>query len=147
MTPVEVRRGTSPVIPGFPHPGTTAPAAIRERLNGNGRLRAGTDEHAGMVICGDGTPEAATRPGRMLWNDPACGVMRHADAGYPPALDCARQQSLDLPAIFHGHQKAVRIKRSGRRFPIRRWPLHRRSASGGPPVRGSAPGCGLAASR
>ena len=53
-----------------------------------------------MVIVADGTPEAARRLGRVLWNDPATGVMRHADAGYDIALDCAREKGLDLPGIL-----------------------------------------------
>jgi urocanate hydratase len=53
-----------------------------------------------MVIVADGSPEAARRLGRVLWNDPASGVMRHADAGYTVALECAREQGLDLPAIL-----------------------------------------------
>ena len=60
----------------------------------------GFSQHAGMVIVCDGTPEAAKRIGRVLWNDPASGVMRHADAGYPTAIDCARANGLDLPGIF-----------------------------------------------
>ena len=52
----------------------------------------GFSQHAGMVIVCDGTPEAAKRIARVLWNDPATGVMRHADAGYEVALDCAREQ-------------------------------------------------------
>jgi urocanate hydratase len=52
-----------------------------------------------MVIVCDGTPEAATRIGRVLWNDPATGVMRHADAGYDLAIDCARVNKLDLPSL------------------------------------------------
>ena len=60
----------------------------------------GFSQHAGMVICCDGTDDAARRIGRVLWNDPATGVMRHADAGYPIALDCAREQRLNLPGIL-----------------------------------------------
>jgi urocanate hydratase len=52
-----------------------------------------------MVIVADGTPEAAARLERVLWNDPATGVMRHADAGYEIALDCAHEKELDLPGI------------------------------------------------
>jgi urocanate hydratase len=52
-----------------------------------------------MVIVCDGTPEAAQRIGRVLWNDPATGVMRHADAGYDIALTCARDHHLNLPSI------------------------------------------------
>ncbi len=53
-----------------------------------------------MVIVADGTPEAARRLDRVLWNDPASGVMRHADAGYQIALDCAREHGLSLPGIL-----------------------------------------------
>jgi urocanate hydratase len=53
-----------------------------------------------MVICCDGTEAAAKRIERVLWNDPATGVMRHADAGYDIALDCARENGLRLPAIL-----------------------------------------------
>jgi urocanate hydratase len=52
------------------------------------------------VIVADGTDDAARRLGRVLWNDPATGVMRHADAGYDIARDCAREQGLDLPGIL-----------------------------------------------
>ena len=47
----------------------------------------------------DGTPDAARRLERVLWNDPGTGVMRHADAGYEIAIDCAREQGLDLPMV------------------------------------------------
>lgn len=60
----------------------------------------GFSQHAGMVICCDGTDAAAERIGRVLWNDPASGVMRHADAGYDIALDCARENGLQLPGIL-----------------------------------------------
>jgi urocanate hydratase len=60
----------------------------------------GFSQHAGVVIVCDGTPAAARRIARVLWNDPATGVMRHADAGYELALDAARQHDLDLPAIL-----------------------------------------------
>jgi urocanate hydratase len=52
-----------------------------------------------MVIVADGTDDAARRLERVLWNDPATGVMRHADAGYEIAIDCAREQGLDLPMV------------------------------------------------
>ena len=52
-----------------------------------------------MVIVADGTDDAARRLERVLWNDPATGVMRHADAGYEIAVDCAKEQGLDLPMI------------------------------------------------
>jgi urocanate hydratase len=60
----------------------------------------GFSQHAGVVIVCDGTPAAARRIARVLWNDPATGVMRHADAGYEIALDTARKHGLDLPAIL-----------------------------------------------
>jgi urocanate hydratase len=60
----------------------------------------GFSQHSGMVICCDGTSEADARLARVLWNDPATGVMRHADAGYGIALDCARENGLRLPAIL-----------------------------------------------
>jgi urocanate hydratase len=53
-----------------------------------------------MVVVADGTAEAARRLERVLWNDPATGVMRHADAGYPIARDAARDHGLRLPAIL-----------------------------------------------
>ncbi len=59
----------------------------------------GFSQHAGMVIVCDGTPEAAKRIARVLWNDPATGVMRHADAGYDLAIECARANNLDLPGL------------------------------------------------
>jgi urocanate hydratase len=52
-----------------------------------------------VVIVADGTPEADARLGRVLWNDPATGVMRHADAGYDVARACARQRELNLPMV------------------------------------------------
>jgi len=52
-----------------------------------------------MVIVADGTEEAARRLERVLWNDPATGVIRHADAGYEIAVECAREQGLDLPML------------------------------------------------
>nr|MCU0911728.1 hypothetical protein [Paracoccaceae bacterium] len=53
-----------------------------------------------MVVVADGTPEAARRLERVLWNDPASGVWRHADAGYEDAIACAREHGLRLPALF-----------------------------------------------
>jgi urocanate hydratase len=53
-----------------------------------------------MVICADGTDDAARRLERVLWNDPATGVMRHADAGYEIAIDCAKEKGLRLPGIL-----------------------------------------------
>ena len=65
-----------------------------------GGVGIGFSQHAGLVICCDGTPEAAKRIERVLWNDPATGVMRHADAGYEIAKDCAREKGLKLPGIL-----------------------------------------------
>jgi urocanate hydratase len=69
-------------------------------LHHGGGVGMGYSQHAGVVIVADGTPEAARRLERVLWNDPASGVMRHADAGYEVALDCAREKGLRLPAIL-----------------------------------------------
>jgi urocanate hydratase len=64
-----------------------------------GGVGIGFSQHAGMVIVCDGTPEAAWRIERVLWNDPASGVMRHADAGYEDAIACARTHGLKLPSL------------------------------------------------
>ncbi|MEO1248979.1 MAG: urocanate hydratase [Pseudomonadota bacterium] len=69
-------------------------------LHHGGGVGMGFSQHAGMVICADGTEEAARRLERVLWNDPASGVMRHADAGYDIALDCAQEHGLNLPGIL-----------------------------------------------
>jgi urocanate hydratase len=69
-------------------------------LHHGGGVGMGYSQHAGMVIVCDGTEAAAKRIARVLWNDPATGVMRHADAGYEIALDCARENGLDLPGIL-----------------------------------------------
>jgi urocanate hydratase len=69
-------------------------------LHHGGGVGMGFSQHAGMVICCDGTDDAAQRIERVLWNDPASGVMRHADAGYEDALDCARTNGLNLPGIL-----------------------------------------------
>jgi urocanate hydratase len=68
-------------------------------LHHGGGVGIGYSQHAGMVIVCDGTPEAAQRIARVLWNDPATGVMRHADAGYESAVDCAREKGLNLPSL------------------------------------------------
>jgi urocanate hydratase len=64
-----------------------------------GGVGIGYSQHAGMVVVCDGTPEAARRIERVLWNDPASGVMRHADAGYDEAIACARAHGLKLPSL------------------------------------------------
>jgi len=68
-------------------------------LHHGGGVGIGYSQHAGMVIVADGTPEAAKRLERVLWNDPATGVMRHADAGYDEAIACAREHHLKLPSL------------------------------------------------
>jgi len=69
-------------------------------LHHGGGVGMGYSQHSGMVVVADGTEAAARRLERVLWNDPATGVMRHADAGYAIALDCAREQGLNLPGIL-----------------------------------------------
>ena len=64
-----------------------------------GGVGMGYSQHSGVVIVADGTPEAARRLERVLWNDPATGVMRHADAGYEIAKDAAREHGLNLPSL------------------------------------------------
>jgi urocanate hydratase len=68
-------------------------------IHHGGGVGIGYSQHAGMVIVCDGTPEAARRIERVLWNDPASGVMRHADAGYPEAVACAAEFGLRLPGL------------------------------------------------
>ncbi|QNG43689.1 urocanate hydratase [Sphingobium yanoikuyae] len=78
----------------------TASGATWVSLHHGGGVGMGYSQHSGMVIVADGTAEAAARLERVLWNDPATGVMRHADAGYEIARDCARDKGLDLPGIL-----------------------------------------------
>ncbi|WP_454683304.1 urocanate hydratase [Ancylobacter moscoviensis] len=78
----------------------TASGATWVSLHHGGGVGMGFSQHAGMVICCDGTAEADARIARVLWNDPATGVMRHADAGYEIAIECAREHQLDLPGIL-----------------------------------------------
>jgi urocanate hydratase len=75
----------------------TASGATWVSIHHGGGVGMGFSQHAGVVIVCDGTPAAARRIERVLWNDPATGVMRHADAGYEQAIECAREQGLDLP--------------------------------------------------
>ncbi|HEV2562539.1 MAG TPA: urocanate hydratase [Rhizomicrobium sp.] len=69
-------------------------------IHHGGGVGMGFSQHAGMVIVCDGTEAAARRIARVLWNDPASGVMRHADAGYEDAVECAKENRLDLPGIL-----------------------------------------------
>lgn len=78
----------------------TASGATWVSLHHGGGVGMGYSQHSGMVIVADGTPEAAKRLERVLWNDPATGVMRHADAGYEIAKSCAGEMGLDLPGIL-----------------------------------------------
>ena len=68
-------------------------------LHHGGGVGMGYSQHSGVVIVCDGTPEADRRIARVLWNDPGTGVMRHADAGYEAAQQCAREQGLNLPML------------------------------------------------
>ena len=77
----------------------TASGATWVSFHHGGGVGMGYSQHAGMVIVCDGTDAAAKRLERVLWNDPASGVMRHADAGYEQAIACARQQRLNLPFL------------------------------------------------
>jgi urocanate hydratase len=77
----------------------TASGATWVSIHHGGGVGIGYSQHAGLVIVCDGTPAAARRIERVLWNDPASGVMRHADAGYEMAIACAREKGLKLPFL------------------------------------------------
>ena len=77
----------------------TAGGATWVSLHHGGGVGMGYSQHSGVVIVCDGTDTAAKRIERVLWNDPATGVMRHADAGYDSAVACAREQGLNLPMV------------------------------------------------
>ena len=77
----------------------TASGATWVSLHHGGGVGMGFSQHSGMVICCDGSEDADRRIERVLWNDPATGVMRHADAGYESAIDCAKKQGLNLPGV------------------------------------------------
>ena len=78
----------------------TASGATWVSLHHGGGVGMGFSQHSGMVICCDGTADADARLECVLWNDPATGVMRHADAGYEDALACAKEHGLNLPSIL-----------------------------------------------
>jgi urocanate hydratase len=80
----------------------TASGATWVSIHHGGGVGIGYSQHAGVVIVCDGTEAAARRIERVLWNDPASGVMRHADAGYETAIECARAQGLNLPFLEEG---------------------------------------------
>jgi urocanate hydratase len=77
----------------------TASGATWVSIHHGGGVGMGFSQHAGMVICCDGSDAAAKRIERVLWNDPATGVMRHAHAGYDDAIACANENGLDLPGL------------------------------------------------
>jgi len=77
----------------------TASGATWVSIHHGGGVGIGYSQHAGVVIVCDGTAAAARRIERVLWNDPASGVMRHADAGYESAIECARARGLNLPFL------------------------------------------------
>ena len=77
----------------------TASGATWVSFHHGGGVGIGYSQHAGLVILADGSPSADQKLARVLWNDPATGVMRHADAGYDDAIACARDHKLNLPSI------------------------------------------------
>jgi urocanate hydratase len=77
----------------------TASGASWVSIHHGGGVGMGYSQHAGVVIVCDGSQAAAARIKRVLWNDPATGVMRHADAGYETAVRCARENGLNLPFL------------------------------------------------
>ena len=81
---------------------STASGATWVSLHHGGGVGMGYSQHAGLVIVCDGSVDADRRIARVLWNDPASGVMRHADAGYQIAIDCARENGLNLPMVNTG---------------------------------------------
>ena len=80
----------------------TASGATWVSIHHGGGVGMGYSQHAGVVIVCDGSEAAGRRIARVLWNDPGTGVMRHADAGYESAIECARTQGLNLPMLEHG---------------------------------------------
>jgi urocanate hydratase len=84
---------------------STASGATWVSIHHGGGVGMGYSQHAGLVIVCDGSKDADARISRVLWNDPASGVMRHADAGYTEAIRCAHEKNLDLPMIAHAQGK------------------------------------------
>ncbi|MDP7065020.1 MAG: urocanate hydratase [Arenicellales bacterium] len=78
----------------------TASGATWVSFHHGGGVGIGFSQHAGLVIMADGSASADRKLARVLWNDPASGVMRHADAGYEEAIACARDKGLNLPGIL-----------------------------------------------
>ena len=83
----------------------TASGATWVSIHHGGGVGMGYSQHAGLVIVCDGTEAADRRIERVLWNDPASGVMRHADAGYDEAIACAREHKLNLPMLAGGESQ------------------------------------------
>jgi len=81
---------------------STASGATWVSLHHGGGVGMGYSQHAGLVIVADGTDAAKARLERVLWNDPAMGVVRHADAGYDIAIDCAHEKGLRMPSLDAG---------------------------------------------
>ncbi len=82
----------------------TASGATWVSIHHGGGVGMGYAQHAGLVIVCDGSEEADRRIARVLWNDPGTGVMRHADAGYPEAIACAKEHGLNLPMLGRGEK-------------------------------------------
>ena len=78
----------------------TASGATWVSIHHGGGVGMGFSQHAGLVLLVDGSQAAARRIERVLWNDPGSGVMRHADAGYEDAIQCAKEHQLNLPSLF-----------------------------------------------
>ena len=98
----EAMRDGSDAVSDWPMPNALlncASGATWVSLHHGGGVGMGYSQHAGMVMVCDGTHDAARRIERVLWNDPASGVMRHADAGYEDAIECAREHGLKLPSV------------------------------------------------
>ena len=82
----------------------TASGATWVSIHHGGGVGMGYAQHAGLVIVCDGSEAADRRIARVLWNDPGTGVMRHADAGYPEAIECAEEHGLNLPMVGRGER-------------------------------------------
>jgi urocanate hydratase len=83
----------------------TSSGASWVSVHHGGGVGMGLSLHAGMVIVADGTEAAGRRLKRVLTNDPGTGVVRHADAGYPEAIDFARQTGIRIPGVSPGERR------------------------------------------
>ena len=111
----------------------TAAGATWVSVHHGGGVGIGNSIHSGMVVLADGTADAAARLERVLTADPGTGVMRHADAGYPEALDAAREGGLDLPSVRRARERPLRRRRHRR-------PSRDRSADSRPRAGGDSGG-------